>query len=180
MTTKINGPKKPAAPKPAGPGNVVRPMYGIFIRDRLAEFRSQLGVTIADTQHAIAQGKPKQAAVFGDGVLQGAELTKAKAALADMQKALKALKPAFGGPGTAPTTADVRADLGRPGGGFVAMYGVVLRDDLSRFRTGVGSTITDIQAAITSGQLKGNDKKEAQAAIKFLKQAVKDLGPVAR
>lgn len=174
--SRVTGSKKPAAPKPAeGAGNGGRPITGASIRDRLATFRAQLGVTIADTSQAIAEGQPRQKAVFGDRILQGSELTKAKSALVDMQKALKALKPVAGD--RAPATSVVRAPGSRPGGGFRAMYGMALRDDLFRFRTDVGVTLRELEAGITSGKLKGDDKKEAQAAIKHLKQAVKDLTP---
>ena len=156
-------------------------MYGIFIRDNVAKFRTEISATLADTKQAIAAGgKGKE--VFGDGVLQGAELTRAKAAAKDLEKALKALKPVFPGlptpimnpvrPGTFPGATATGPGVIRP------MYGMALRDDLAKFKSEISTNVTDIRAAINSGQLKGADKTEAQKAIKYLDAALKDLNGI--
>ncbi len=152
-------------------------MYGIFIRDNVAKFRNGISATLADTNKAIAAGKPKGKEVFGDGVLQGAELTKAKAAAKDMEKALKALKPVFPGLPT-PIMNPVRPGTfpGAGGGGTIRpMYGIALRDDLASFKSEISTNMKDIRAAINAGQLKGADKTEAQKALKYLDAALKDL-----
>jgi hypothetical protein len=163
-----------------GGGAVIRPMYGVVIRDSLSKFRRELQVTIDDTKQAIADGKPKAKEVFGDGVLQGSELTKAKNALKDLEKAIKHLKPVFPGLGDAPARggADTRRDLGREPGRIVPMYGVVFRDDLSRFRDQIGSVVRDIKAGMSS--LKPNEQTEAKKALTSLQAALKDLGVAQR
>lgn len=181
MSNKITGPKAPSTGviRPGGGGNI-RPLYGVVIRDNLQKFRNGISVTLQDTKKAIAAGDPKAKEVFGDGVLQGSELKKAKAAVKDLDKALKALKPVFPQIEAAKPKDTGSADLGRPlGGGAIAMYGVVFRDDLSKFRTEISTNIRDIRAAINGGTLKGNDKAEAQKALKYLDSALKDLGSAA-
>ena len=169
MTSRIGGPKPPATGTIGAGGPVVRPMYGVFIRDNLARFRTEIGVTIADTKKALNT----------KGELSAAESNKAKAAVDHLQSAMAALKPVFASLGAAktPTTGAVRADMGRGGtGGVVPMYGVVFRDDLSRFRNEINSNVRDIQAAINNGQLKGPEKAEAQKALGYLKAALRDVG----
>lgn len=162
------------------PRNVIRPMYGIFIRDNLARFRNELQVTIDDTKQAISDGSPRGKEVFGDGVLQGKELSKAKEAVKDLERAIKQLKPVFSSLGSAPATAGsaTRADMGRSPGRIVPMYGVVLRDDLSRFRSQVNALVGDIKNGMSS--LKTNEQKEAKKAITSLNAALKDLAAANR
>ena len=154
-------------------------MYGIFIRDNVAKFRTEISTTLTDTKKAIANGSAKGKEVFGDGILQGSELTKAKAAAKDLEKALKALKPVFP---NLPKPTGIPTPIMNPfpgaggGGGIRPMYGIALRDDLSKFRTEIQTNVQDIRAAINSGQLRGTDKTEAQKAIKYLDAALKDLG----
>lgn len=180
MPKITNTTPKTAAPVRSGGTGVIRPMYGVVIRDNLAKFRAEIGVTISDTKTAIAQGDPKGTEMPGDGVLQGSELKKAKAAVKDLEKAFKALKPVFGDLGTPKPVSDrdARANIGRTptGSGPIAMYGVIFRDDLSKFRGEIQTNISDIRAAINGGQLKGTAKTEAQKALKFLDAAMKDLG----
>jgi hypothetical protein len=181
-------PKTPKAPNPginnAGKpgGMVIRPMYGVFVRDSVAKFRTDLSATLNDTKKAIAKGNaivrknPKAPEVFGDGKLQGSELKSAKAAVKELEKAIKALKPVFQDftlP-TAPPTLPAGAGSGviRP------MYGVTLRDDLTKFREEAEANLRAINGAINSGELKGPAKTEAQKAVKFLKTAIQDLGPL--
>ena len=157
-------------------------MYGIFIRDNVAKFRTEIAATLADTNKAIAAGKPGRE-IMSDGVLQGTELTRAKAAAKDLEKALKALKPVFPGLRSPPSPSGpsvTRPTINPfPGGGVIRpMYGIALRDDLAKFRTGIQGNMQDIRAAINAGQLKGADKTEAQKALKYLEAALKDLGPV--
>src|SRR5947209_15609901 len=98
MANRI-GHKPPARTPPTTiGGGVIRPMYGIAIRDDLFKFRNEIGKTIDDTQKAINAGDPKAPVVFGDGKLEGSEVTKAKKALHHLQLAQKQLKPVFGGP----------------------------------------------------------------------------------
>lgn len=173
---RVTGPKPPAVNRPSRP--VIRPMYGVFIRDHLAKFRNEIRATIDDTNKAIKEGHPRQKAVFGDGVLQGTEVTKAKAAVKDLEKALKALKPVFPGLGAAPktTASETARNMGRPAGP-IAMYGVVFRDDLSRFRTQISNVIADIKAGMNT--LKPAEKAEAKKALTSLQAALKDLGSAA-
>ncbi len=178
MSNKITGPKPPStgAIRPGGGGNI-RPLYGVIIRDELSKFRNQIGVTVGDTKKAIKAGDPKGAEIPGDGVLQGGELKKAKAALKDLEKALKALGPVFPGIKTPAPKDTAPRDLGRPvGGGPVAMYGVIFRDDLSKFRTEIGGNIKEIRTALNSGVIKKEDQPEAKKALKYLEAALKDLG----
>jgi hypothetical protein len=169
MTNKISGPKPPSTGVVGGSGGpVIRPMYGIFIRDNLSRFKTEIGVTLNDTKKAL---KTK-------GELTPAEASKAKAAVQHLDSAMKALKPVFkdlGAPKSA-TATDAAAGMGRPGSGPIAMYGIVFRDDLSRFRNEVQSNIQDINAAINNGTLKGVEKTEAQKAIGYLNAAMRDLG----
>ena len=184
MTGRIGSTPNTNTIRPGG-GNVIRPMYGIFIRDNVARFRNEIGSTLNDTKQAIAHGDPTGKAIPGDGILQGAELKKAKLAVKELEKAIKALKPVFpnlpGGRG--PILNPVRPGGGGigvgGGGGIHPMYGVVFRDDLSKFRTEIQTNIRDIRAGINSGELKGTAKTEAQKAIKYLEAAAKDLGTAA-
>ncbi len=175
--TKITGPK----PKPIGPGgggSPIRPMYGVFIRDQVATFRAQINQTIKDTKAALKAGDPKAIAIPGNFKLEGTEWKKANAAVKDLEKAVKALKPVFGntGPGTTGDTGRAGRPVGGPGGGMIAMYGIVFRDDLTAYRSSVNKNLMDIRAAINNGSLKGEAKAEAQKAVKYLESAVKDLG----
>lgn len=173
---------RPVTPAPVRPGggNIIRPMYGVFIRDNLAKFRNEIQVTVDDTKQAIAAGKPKAKEVFGDGILQGSELTKAKAALKDLEKAVKALKPVFPGLGAPKpaTGSSTRTDMGRSPGRIVPMYGVVFRDDLSKFRTQITNVISDIKAGMKT--LKPAEQAEAKKALTSLQAALKDLGTASR
>jgi hypothetical protein len=170
-------PKAPAAPKPAlptRPGGMIRPLYGVFIRDQVADLRTQIQGTLGKVEKEILKGKPNAKEVSGDGKLQGTELAKAKKAAADLKKAIAALKPVLG---------DVPS-IGRPtpvvigDGRFRPLYGVVMRDDLSNFRTSIGENVRTINAAINNGELKGAAKTEGQKAVKALQAALKDLGAV--
>ncbi len=149
-------------------------MYGVFMRDQMKSYREAIQATITNTNNAIKHGKPNAKEIAGDGVLQGKELTKAKAAVKDLQKALAQLKPVFGGGGPILNTTGQGAGLG--GGSIMPMYGIVFRDDLNKFRTDINGSIRNMNAAIADGQFKGEALKEAKAAIKYLKAAVKDLG----
>ncbi len=173
---------RPVTPSPVRPGggNIIRPMYGVFIRDNLAKFRNEIQVTVDDTKQAIAAGKPKAKEVFGDGILQGSELTKAKAALKDLEKAVKALKPVFPGLGAPKPAAgsSTRTDMGRSPGRIAPMYGVVFRDDLSKFRTQITGVIADIKAGMKT--LKPAEQAEAKKALTSLQAALKDLGTAGR
>ncbi len=160
-----------------GGANVIRPMYGVFIRDQVAQYRNMLNVTLSDLKTGIKEGQPGKKAIPRDGILQGSELTKAKKAAVAVDKAIKQLKPVFGDTLPAANLNAGRNALGRPGGGqFVALYGVVLADDLTKYRRGISSDIEKIQAAIDGGQLAGAAKTEAQKAIKNLNSALKALG----
>ena len=166
-------------PGSAGGIGVIRPMYGVFIRDQVAQYRDMLGATLGDLKAGIKTGKPHKHAVARDGILEGSELTKAKKAAIAVDKAMKELKPVFGNSWPNPMNADSgRASLGRPGGGFVAMYGVILADDLTKYRTGISNDIAAIKNAIDSGELKGTAKTEATKAMKDLNRALKALGSV--
>lgn len=168
MTGKISGNKPVGGSTGVGAGGpVIRPMYGIFIRDNLSRFKTEIGVTLADTKKAL---KTK-------GELTPAEASKAKAAVQHLDSAMKALKPVFkelGAPKSA-SSSQAAAGMGRPGSGPIAMYGIVFRDDLSRFRNEVQANIKDIQAAVNNGSLKGPEKAEAQKALGYLNAALRDL-----
>lgn len=174
-----NDPKSVSSTNRISGGGMVRPMYGIFIRDELARFRSGIGVTLDNTKRAIAEGNPTGPEVFGDGVLQGNELKKAKAAVKDLEKALAALKPVFGDaprPAINPMPSGSAAPKSSvPGGSAIAMYGVVFRDDLSRFRDGIRQSIGQIEEGLKGGALKPKETAEAKKAVKYLKAALADL-----
>jgi hypothetical protein len=170
-TNKVSGAKG---------GNVVRPLYGVFIRDQVAQYRGMLAVTLQDLKAGIKAGNPKASPIMGDGILQGSELTKAKKAAKEVNDAIKALKPVFGGPASGVNSQAARNALGRSGppGQFVALYGVVLADDLRQYRTSIRNDIDTIKTGIKSGELKGKAKTEATKAVKELQQALKALGNV--
>jgi hypothetical protein len=164
-----------------GPG-VIRPLYGVFVRDQVASYRNMLGATLKDLKAGIKAGDPKAPAVRGDGKLEGIELSHAKKAAVAVDKAMKALKPVFGSTFAA-TTNDTagRNALGRsaaPPGRFIAMYGVILADDLRKYRTSIQADVAAIQAGIKSGELKGTAKTEGAKALKSLQTALKALGSI--
>lgn len=171
-------------PKPTGTGGrtTIRPMYGVFIRDQVATFRAQINQTIKDTKAALKAGDPKGTAIPGNFKLEGTEWKKANAAVKDLERAVKALKPVFGstGPATVGDTSRSNRTGGSgttlPGPGPIAMYGIVFRDDLTAYRSSVNKNLMDIRAAINNGALKGEAKAEAQKAVKYLESAMKDLG----
>lgn len=172
--TRINR-NTPNPVRPGG-GTPIRPMYGVFIRDQVATFRAQINQTIKDTKAALKAGDPKGTAIPGNFRLEGTEWKKANAAVKDLEKAVKALKPVFGNTGS-PTVGDTgRAGrIANPGPGPIAMYGIIFRDDLTAYRSSVNKNLMDIRAAINNGGLKGEAKAEAQKAVKYLEAALKDL-----
>src|SRR5881392_2512120 len=87
-------------------GGVIRPMYGVFIRDQVAQYRNMLSATLGDLKTGIKAGKQNKHAVARDGILEGSELTKAKKAALDVSKAIKELKPVFGSGWGAPVNTD--------------------------------------------------------------------------
>lgn len=184
MVARIAPKPNPAVTGPGG-GAVIRPMYGIFIRDNLANFRNDISNTLANTKTAIANGSATAPEIIGDGKLQGSELKKAKLAAKDLEKALKALKPVFASLEAATPTKPAKPAAGGfpgagSGGGMIRpMYGMVMRDDLARFRANIQANSTQIRSAVNSGQLKGADKTEAQKALKYLDAALKDLNSAA-
>jgi hypothetical protein len=164
-------------PGSVGGGGMIRPMYGVFIRDQVAQYRNMLSVTLSDLKKGIKAGSPDKTAIKRDGKLEGTEVTKAKKAAVAVDKAMKALKPVFGGLPTVNSQAGANG-LGRAGGGFVAMYGVILADDLTKYRTGIKDDIASISAAVKDGSLKGDAKTEANKALKSLNTALTALGNV--
>jgi len=170
--------RPPAVVVPPSGRTTIRPLYGVFIRDNLAKFRTEIGSTLDQTKRAIAKGDPKGREVAGDGVLQGTELTKAKAAVKDLEMALKAIK------GGAPTgigaALEKAVGSAKPGGSNVIrpLYGVVFRDDLAKFRDGINSAIDSIHGGMAS--LKPAEKAEAKKALASLQAALKDLGSARR
>lgn len=163
-------------PGRVGGGGVIRPLYGVFIRDQVESYRNQLGVTLSDLKAGIRAGKPNKHAIPRDGILQGSELTKAKKAAVAVDKAIKQLKPVYGERMGALNLAQGRNQLGRPPGQIIAMYGVMLADDLTKYRRGISADISTIKNAIDNGQLAGPAKTEAQKAIRNLNSALKALG----
>ena len=160
-------PNRPTRPGPIG---TIRPLYGVFIRDQFKGLRVSIDATLTDVKKNIALGKPRATAVANDGILQGAELKRAKAAAKDLQKALDALSPVVA---ALPSTRGARANsIVRP------MYGVVLRDDLSSFRNNIEQNLADIEASLAAGGLTPQNSLDAKKAIKALKGALKDLGNV--
>ncbi len=154
-------------------GNVVRPMYGVVLRDQVAQFRANLEVTLQDLKADLRHAK-KGPAIRGDGILEGREKQKVKNAAVRLDHAIKALKPVFGG-GSFPTDT-ARGNLrGGNVGSPIAMYGVVLADDLRKYRNEVSANIDQIKEAISNGQLSGKAKTEGQRALKQLAIALKDL-----
>jgi hypothetical protein len=170
--------RNPAPTTGTGGRTPIRPMYGVFIRDQVATFRAQINQTIKDTKAALKAGDPKAKAIPGNFKLEGTEWKKANLAVKDLERAVKALKPVFGntGPATTGDTNRTGRPSGGPGGGMIAMYGIVFRDDLTAYRSSVNKNLMDIRAAINNGGLKGEAKAEAQKAVKYLESALKDLG----
>jgi hypothetical protein len=163
-----------------GPANVVRPLYGVFIRDQVAQLRSNITVTLQDLKAGIAAGDPKGTAVRGDGKLEGIEVTDAKKAAGALNKAIGDLKPVFGGGSFSTQTA--RANMGRDnadGNHPIAMYGVFLASDLQKYRTEITNNIQTINDGLKNGQLTGQAATEAKAALKALNAAQKDLANIA-
>ena len=147
-------------------------MYGVFIRDSVAGLRAGIQATVDQTNVAIKKGKPNAKEVAGDGVLQGAELKKAQAAVKDLQKAITALKPVYrDGPILNPIMPGSSTGVG----GVRPMYGVVFRDDLAAFRDQISESSTQIRAAVKNGTVQGAAKTEAQKALKYLDAALKEL-----
>ncbi len=183
MPRVTNNPPSNTTRTPGG-RNVIRPLYGVFIRDQVAGIRSGIEGTVDTLKKGIEKGSMSAKEVRGDGKLQGLELKSAKAAVYDLQKAIDALAPVTGGnPGPILNPirgggAGISGTTGSRGGSPIALYGVVLRDDLAKYRSEINSNIMTIQAGINSGQLKGTAKKEAQAAVKALKVALGDLANV--
>lgn len=163
-------------PGAVGGGGVIRPMYGVFIRDQVSTYRNMLNVTLDDLKKGIKTGQPHKHAVPRDGILQGSELTKAKKAAVAVDKAIKQLKPVFGGPLASANLTQGRAALGRPPGQIIAMYGVILADDLTKYRRGISADVNAIKNAIDGGKLTGTAKTEATKALRNLNSALKALG----
>lgn len=148
------------------------PLSGGVIRDNLRAFRTDLTGTIKLTRSAIAAGDPKKRAIRSDGVLQGSELTKAKAAVRDMERALKSLSvnvPTLG----VGEPAKAAAKKPAPPPGPVALYGMVLRDDLQDFTDNITQLISDITAGLS--KLRPAEKADANKALAHLRAALKDL-----
>jgi hypothetical protein len=161
------------------PANVVRPLYGVFIRDQVAQLRSNISVTLQDLKAGIAAGDPKAKQVIGDGKLEGIEVAEAKKAATKLNKAINDLKPVFGGGSFPVDTA--RANMGRStdGGNHpIAMYGVFLADDLRKYRGEIATNIQTINDGLKNGTLTGKAATEAKAALKALSQAQADLGGI--
>jgi hypothetical protein len=161
-----------------GPVNTVRPLYGVFIRDQVAQLRSNITVTLQDLKAGIAAGDPKAPAVRGDGKLEGIEVTDAKKAAGALNKAISDLKPVFGGGSFPVDTA--RANMGRVAtpGSPIAMYGVFLADDLKKYRDEITTNIQTINDGLKNGSLSGQAATEAKSALKALNAAMKDLGSI--
>jgi hypothetical protein len=160
------------------PTNVVRPLYGVFIRDQVAQLRSNITVTLQDLKAGIAAGDPKGKAVRGDGKLEGIEVTDAKKAAGALNKAISDLKPVFGGGSFPVDTA--RANMGRTSspGVPIAMYGVFLADDLKKYKDEISTNIQTINDGLKNGSLSGQAATEAKGALKALNAAMKDLGSI--
>ena len=161
------------------PINTVRPLYGVFIRDQVAQLRSNITVTLQDLKAGIKAGDPKAKQVIGDGTLEGIEVADAKKAAAALNKAITGLKPVFGGGSFPVDTA--RANMGRDndaGNHPIAMYGVFLADDLRKYKTEINTNIQTINDGLKNGQLTGKAATEAKTALKSLQTALKDLGSV--
>ena len=156
--------------KPPRSGGVVRPMYGVFIRDQVGSLRSGIQTTLDSVKKNIAKGKPNAKAVANDGVLQGAELKQAKAAAKDLQAAIDALKPVMSG-----LPAATGGGTTKPPMRFIPMYGVTLRDDLSKFRSSINANLSTIEASIAGGNLTKQATTEAKKAVKALNKALNDL-----
>ncbi len=170
----------------------IRPMYGVIIRDDLFRFRSSISSTMGEIRDALKKGDPRAKPVFGDGRLQGKEYVYAKKSLAQLEQSLAALGrvPSWsaGGRPSAPVAPPDRDSFpGRP----IALYGVIIRDDLQRFRNEINATMGEIRSAIARGKpnqkaipgdniLQGKELAYAKAALKELEQALralKNVGP---
>jgi hypothetical protein len=159
----------------SNPANVIRPLYGVFLKDNVANLRAQLGVTLSDLKAGIAAGDPNSPQVRGNGRLDGIELAEAKTAAKALNKAIGALKPVFGG-GEFPTdAARNQMDRNPAPGGMIAMYGVFLADDLRKYKNEISNNIQTINDGLKDGRLSGPTIKEAKAALKSLTSAMNSL-----
>jgi len=158
-------------------GPVVRPLYGVFIRDQVAQLRANITVTLQDLKAGIKAGDPKAKPMLGgNGQLKGIEVGEAKKAANALNAALKDLKPVFGGGPTA-SVAAARATLsGGDGGPIRAMYGVFLASDLQKYRNEISSNMQTITDGIKAGTLSGAAATEGKKALKQLKSALTDIG----
>lgn len=161
-----------------GPSNVVRPLYGVFIKDNVAQLRSQIQVTLDDLKAGIKAGSPNAKAKPGDGKLEGIEVGEAKKAAVALNKAIGALKPVFGGGEFPTSSARNQMDRNPAPGGMIAMYGVFLADDLRKYRNEINTNIQTINDGLSDGRISGATAKEAKAALKSLKAAVATLKTV--
>lgn len=170
----------------------IRPMYGVIIRDDLWRFRQGIGGTIGEIKQALQKGDAKAKPIFGDGRLQGKEYVFAKNSLKQLQEALVALGrvPSWSTPGAPGAAVTTPRDEGRSFP-IRPMYGVIIRDDLQRFRNQITATMNEVKAAIAKGKpnqkaipgnmvLEGKELQFAKAALKELTQALralKNVGP---
>jgi hypothetical protein len=143
------------------PSGTIRPLYGGFIRDHLVGFRADLQTTLDMVKDGM------------DG-LSGTDKKKAMQAEKDLEKAIKDLKGSSAKPAkaSAKSTYDQPAPL-EPSGSHM-LYGVFIHNELDRYAVSIMSVVQEIESGL--GTLSGDELKEAKAALKDLKQAVKDLG----
>lgn len=118
----------------------IRPMYGVILRDDLSSIRK--GVTNLKKQIEGALGRSE---------LMGTNLKDANEALRQINKAMGELEVPGGK--MAKKAKDTPAP--RPGsggvGGPVAMYGVVIRDQLGELRSGVENLLSRVDRSIKNG-----------------------------
>ena len=77
--------------------------------------------------------------------------------------------------GTGGTSGTSGVGATRDLGGMVAMYGVIMRDDLGNIRRGVMDIKKKIEGALGRSELMGTDEKDAKEALTQITKALKDL-----
>lgn len=143
----------------------IRPMYGVILRDDL----NTIGRGVNNLKKQIE-------GAIGRHELMGTDLKDANEALRQINKAIKELEV----PGGKMARKAKDTPAGRPGsgavGGPVAMYGVIIRDNLNELRTSVEGLLGRVDRAIARGSFDDKlDLKDAKQVKRRLENALEML-----